>query len=70
MGSRTSRRVGEKLSKIKLTVRKQDKRSSFRSNITDLKIEIIYDGNNVRPNAFNIKYKKNGRVIKVPTIYN
>ena len=39
-------------------------------NITDLKIEIIYDGNNVRPNAFNIKYKKNGRVIKVPTIYN
>ena len=39
-------------------------------NITDLKIEIIYDGNNVRPNTFNIKYKKNGRVIKVPTIYN
>ena len=39
-------------------------------NITDLKIEIIYDGNNVRPNAFKIKYKKNGRVIKVPTIYN
>ena len=39
-------------------------------NITDLKIEIIYDGNNVRPNAFNIKYKKNSRVIKVPTIYN
>ena len=39
-------------------------------NITDLKIEIIYDGNNIRPNAFNIKYKKNGRVIKVPTIYN
>ena len=39
-------------------------------NITDLKIEIIYDGNNVRPNAFNIKYKKNGRVIKVSTIYN
>ena len=39
-------------------------------NITDLKIEIIYDGNNVRPNALNIKYKKNGRVIKVPTIYN
>ena len=38
--------------------------------ITDLKIEVIYDGNNVRPNAFNIKYKKNGRVIKVPTIYN
>ena len=40
------------------------------NNITDLKIEIIYDGNNVRPNTFNIKYKKNGRVIKVPTIYN
>ena len=39
-------------------------------NITDLKIEIIYDGNNVRPNTFNIKYKKNGCVIKVPTIYN
>ena len=39
-------------------------------NITDLKIEIIYDGNNVGPNAFNIKYKKNSRVIKVPTIYN
>ena len=40
------------------------------NNITDLKIEIIYDGNNVGPNAFNIKYKKNSRVIKVPTIYN
>ena len=62
--------MGEKLTKIKLKVRKQDKRSSFRSNITDLKIEIIYDGNNVRPNALNIRDKKNGRVIKVPTIYN
>ena len=70
MGSSASRQMGEKLTKIKLKVRKQDKCSSFRSNITDLKIEIIYDGNNVRPNAFNIKYKKNGCVIKVPTIYN
>ena len=38
--------------------------------ITDLKIEIIYDGNNVRPAAFKIKYKINGDMVKVPPIYN
>ena len=38
--------------------------------ITDLKIEIIYDGNNVRPAAFSIEYCLNGKLIRVPPIYN
>ncbi len=38
--------------------------------ITDLKIEIIYDGKNTRPTAFKIKYKINGKLIKVPAIPN
>lgn len=38
--------------------------------ITDLKIEIIYDGKNTRPTAFKIKYKINGKLIKVPVIPN
>ena len=38
--------------------------------ITDLNIKIQYDGKNVRPKAFDIEYCINGRLVRVPTIYN
>ena len=38
--------------------------------ITDLKIEVIYDGKNVRPTAFKIEYCIDGDLVRVPTIYN
>ncbi|WP_407397916.1 hypothetical protein [Treponema sp.] len=46
------------------------KKKPVPDEITDLKIEIIYDGINNRPKGFNIKYKVNGDMVKVPTIYN
>ena len=33
--------------------------------ITDLKIEVIYDGNNVRPTAFKIEYCIDGDLVRV-----
>ena len=38
--------------------------------ITDLKIEIIYDGKNTRPTAFKIEYCINGDLVDVPPIPN
>ena len=38
--------------------------------ITDLKIEILYDGNGARPTAFKIEYCINGDLVDVPPIYN
>ena len=40
------------------------------NEITDLNIKIQYDGKNVRPKAFDIEYCINGRLVRVPTIYN
>lgn len=38
--------------------------------VTDIKIEILYNGNNVRPTAFKIEYAINGDLVRVPPIYN
>ena len=38
--------------------------------ITDLKIEIIYDGNSVRPKEFRIKYCINGKPYEPDAIPN
>jgi len=38
--------------------------------VTDIKIEIMYDGKNVRPAAFNIEYCIDGTAYFPDTIYN
>ena len=38
--------------------------------LTDIKIEIMYDGKNVRPAAFKIEYRIDGTAYFPDTIYN